>query len=319
MDWSLPALVVGGVIGFILHRRARAGETAERLTAANVQPTKNEQQKVGPYTLIEEIGRGPSAVVYRAKKSKLIGPKKEVALRVFRPATTGIGDFTARFYREMLIGNELDHPNIVKVIEGDEDQGLFYIALELVEGQSLEQFLNQGLPPLEKGVEMIVELLKALDYAHRHKVVHRDIRPSAILITEGGQLKVGEFGLGKTIGDVSVTEKGVFLGSAAYGAPELLTDGTAVADARADQYSAGMVAFEILTGRLPVEGKGAREITQAIVEQEFSSVKDVNPEIPENLAHVVDTMLAKKPEKRYATISSALEVLEDIRQQTSQG
>ncbi len=316
MDWSVPALLVAGLVGVVLYKRARAGETGERLTAATVHPVKKEEQKVGPYTLIEEIGRGPAAVVYRAKKTKLIGPKKEVALRVFRPATTGIGDFAHRFYREMMIGKELDHPNIVKVIEGNEDDGLFYIALELVQGRSLEQFLNQGVPPLQKGLEMISELLKALDYAHRHKVVHRDIRPSAILVTEEGQLKVGEFGLGKTVGDVSVTEKGVFLGSAAYGAPELLTDGTAVADARADQYSAGMVAFEILTGRLPFEATGAKEITQAIVEKELPSVREINPEVPETLAHVVDTMLAKKPEKRYATISSALEVLEDIREQT---
>ncbi|MCA9794364.1 MAG: serine/threonine protein kinase [Candidatus Eremiobacteraeota bacterium] len=267
--------------------------------------------KLGRYKITEKIGKNEDAVLYKGT-SRGLGGSKTVLLKVYKPDSVTRDDFQARFYREMLIGHELDHPNIVKVISGAEEEGMFYLALEHVDGTPLSERMAEGPVDRAQALKWLTELLRGLEHAHRHNVIHRNLNPQAILIDDEGTLRLTDFGLGKTKGDVSITKKGVSLGTPAYLAPELITRGTSAADARADQYSAGVVAYELLSGRLPYPNRNLVELTDSIVAGEMTPLTEVAPDVPDSVVGLVETMLANSPDKRFPALSTALTILEEL-------
>lgn len=308
MGLTIGIVVAVAVVALAIKFKPRPDE-GERAHAGLSTQTPD-LTKLGRYRITEKIGKSEDAILYKGT-SRGLGGSKTVILKVYQPDSVTRDDFQARFYREMLIGHELDHPNIVKVISGAEEEGMFYLALEHVEGTPLSERLSQPVE-LPQALKWLTELLRGLEHAHRHNVIHRNLNPGAILIDNEGTLRITDFGLGKTKGDVSITKKGVSLGTPAYLAPELITRGTSAADARADQYSAGVVGYELLSGRLPYPNRNLAQLTESIVAGEMTPLAEVVPGIPDAVVGLLETMLATSPDKRFPALSAPLSILEDL-------
>ncbi|MGE0491748.1 MAG: serine/threonine protein kinase [Vulcanimicrobiota bacterium] len=308
MGLTIGIVVAVAVVALAIKFKPRPDE-GERAHAGLSQQTPD-LTKLGRYKITEKIGKSEDAILYKGT-SRGLGGTRTVVLKVYKPDSVTRDDFQARFYREMLIGHELDHPNIVKVISGAEEEGMFYLALEHVEGTPLSERLSQPVA-LPQALKWLTELLRGLEHAHRHNVIHRNLNPGAILIDNEGTLRITDFGLGKTKGDVSITKKGVSLGTPAYLAPELITRGTSAADARADQYSAGVVGYELLSGRLPYPNRNLAQLTESIVAGEMTPLAEVVPGIPDAVVGLLETMLATSPDRRFPALSTPLSILEDL-------
>ena len=204
---------------------------------------------LGKYRILESIGRGGFATVYKARHISL---GSEVALKVMLRVLSEEESFVQRFQLEARQTARLDHPNIVRVLDLDEDQGQVFIAMEYVQGRDLRQMIKGQLLPLEQVVAIIRQVAEALDYAHSRDLVHRDVTPGNILVREDGAVKLADFGIVKAITNTKLTQTGATIGTPAYMSPEQ-TQGHTVTN-QSDIYSLGVVAYEMLTGRVPFSG-----------------------------------------------------------------
>ena len=253
----------------------------------------------GRYELLSELGRGTSGVVYKVFDPKL---DRLVALKILRPELTsleesGVG-FKERFHQEAVAAGRLTHPAIVAVHDVGEADGRPFMVMEYIEGGTLADLLLGGQPlPLADAVEIVLQVCAALDYAHRHGVVHRDIKPRNILVGLG-VTKVTDFGTARILG-ASHTLTGTMLGTPAYMSPEMVRG--QAADPRSDLFSVGVVLYETLTGVNPFNATDLAAVLYRIVNLEAPSVRHHNTELPPALDRVLRRALAKEPEARYAT------------------
>src|SRR5579862_457791 len=250
------------------------------------------------YELTHLIARGGMAEVYRARDRLLDRP---VALKVLFPELSVDRAFVERFRREAQAAAKLSHPNIVPVFDWGEDTGSYFIVMEFVDGRPLSAVLRET-GPLDpaRAAGITTQVAAALASAHRHGVVHRDIKPGNVLITNDGQVKVTDFGIARAVNtEESLTQTGAVMGTATYFSPEQ-AEGIGV-DARSDIYSLGVVLFEMLTGRPPFLGDTPVSVASKHVRDHPPMPRDINPAIPPTFEAVIMKCMAKSAEHRYQT------------------
>lgn len=263
------------------------------------RPVERAPQFCGRYELLSELGRGTSGVVYKAHDPKL---DRMVAMKILRPELvsleeSGVG-LKQRFHQEAVAAGRLTHPAIVAVHDVGESDGRPFMVMEYIEGGTLADLLLGGRPlPLAEAVGIAVQVCAALDYAHRHGVVHRDIKPRNILVGPG-VTKVTDFGTARILG-ASHTQTGTMLGTPAYMSPEMVRG--QAADPRSDLFSLGVVLYETLTGVNPFNAADLAAVLYRIVNLEAPSIRHHNAELPPALDRVLRRALAKEPEARFAT------------------
>ena len=261
----------------------------------------------GRYEVIERVGLGGMAEVYRAR-DELLG--REVAVKVLNDKLSGDKSFVERFRREAQAAANLSHPNIVSLYDYGSDAGANFIVMELIDGRGLEQIIAEEGPLLpERAAEMASDVARALERAHATGLVHRDIKPSNIMITSYGQTKVTDFGIARAIGDgdQTMTQTGMVIGTASYLSPEQ-AQGNPV-DARSDVYALGCVLYEMLTGGPPFKGDTPLSIAYKHVREDAEKPSTLNPDVPSALDAIVMKALAKNPDNRY---QSAREMRDDL-------
>jgi serine/threonine protein kinase len=264
--------------------------------------------QLGRYQILEEIGRGGMAVVYKAYQPSL---NRYVALKVLPAQYQNDAELLARFRREAEAAKALAHPNIVRVFEVGEAQGMPFIAMEYVEGGSVASELSRRHGPLDTGTAtgIAAQIAAALDYAHQQGVIHRDVKPSNMLLARDGRALLSDFGIAKAAGKRTLTQKGTLLGTPAYMSPEQAR-GRRNIDGRSDIYSLGVVLYEMLTGDVPFRGDDPTVILRAVLDDAPAPPSWLYPAIPPAVERIVLRALAKEPEKRYATAGEMLAALQ---------
>jgi eukaryotic-like serine/threonine-protein kinase len=263
-----------------------------------MQPVENPRVYSGRYELTHLIARGGMAQVYRAMDRQLDRP---VALKVLFPELSVDRTFVERFRREAQAAANLSHPNIVPVFDWGEDDGAYFIVMEFIDGRPLSAVLRDAQKLQPRQIATIgAGVAAALAFAHRHGVVHRDVKPGNVLITPDGDVKVTDFGIARAVNtEESLTQTGAVMGTAAYFSPEQ-AEGKGV-DARSDIYSLGVVLYEMATGRPPFTGDSPVAVASKHVRDLPVLPRDVNPSVPPALEAVVMKAMAKDPADRYGS------------------
>ena len=266
-------------------------------------------QVVGHYRILEKLGGGGMGVVYKALDTKL---DRSVALKFLPPHLSMDEEAKARFIHEAKAASALDHVNIGYIHEIDEtDDGQLFIAMAFYAGETLKKKITRGPLPIDEALDYAVQIAEGLGRAHEAGIIHRDIKPANVMVTEEGLVKIVDFGLAK-MADVSLTQTGTTLGTVAYMSPEQ-AQGEAV-DQRTDLWSLGVVLYELLTGERPFRGDYAEAIIYAIRHDEPEPITALRPEVPEDLARIVENLLRKDREARYASAEALLADLQAIKQ-----
>src|SRR6266566_707304 len=248
----------------------------------------------GRYRIVRKLGTGGMANVYLAE-DEVLG--RRVAIKILNDRHAGDDQFVERFRREAKNAASLSHPNIVSIYDRGEAEGTYYIAMEYLDGRSLKELIvSRGPAPVTVSIEYARQILQALRFAHRHGIVHRDIKPHNVLVDAEGRVKVTDFGIARA-GTSQMTEAGSIVGTAQYLSPEQAR-GTNV-DQRSDVYSLGIVLYELLTGTVPFNGDTPVEIAMKHLSAVPPEPSTLRPEIPHDLDMVVTRALAKDPEDRY--------------------
>jgi serine/threonine protein kinase len=266
--------------------------------------------KAGRYEIMGELGRGAMGVVYKAT-DPVIG--RTVAVKTIKLSEEGTGlsrpELLTRFQTEARAAGLLTHPNIVVVFDAGEEDGLYYITMELVEGKSLQAHLDGGQAfALPRVLRIMEQTCSALQFAHERNVVHRDIKPANIMLTPDDTVKVTDFGTAKILQFGTMQQTAHVMGTPSYMSPEQVK-GRAV-DGRSDIFSLGVLLYEMVTGEKPFPGQNITTVIYKIVNEEPVPPRQINPSIHPGISAVVIKALAKEPEARY---QSCREMLEDLR------
>ncbi|MBN2414592.1 protein kinase [bacterium] len=255
---------------------------------------------ISHYKIIEELGRGGMGTVYRARDTKL---DRFVALKFLPPHLSRSPEDKKRFIHEARAASALDHPNICTVYEISEtDDGQLYIAMACYEGESLRDRISRGPLPAEEAVEIAVQIARGLEKAHAKGIVHRDIQPANILLTEDGTVKIVDFGLAKLADRSLMTKEGTTLGTAAYMSPEQ-TRGDAV-DQRTDIWALGVILYEMLTGERPFKGDYEQAVIYSILNETPEPVGKHESGMPAELEPIIEQALVKEKDDRYQTMEA---------------
>src|SRR3989440_11432219 len=266
--------------------------------------------KAGRYEIVGELGRGAMGIVYKAV-DPVIG--RTVAVKTIRLSEEGTGltraELLQRFQTEARAAGLLTHPNIVVVYDAGEEDGQYYITMELVEGKSVQALIDDGHAfPLPRVLRIMEQACSALQYAHDRNVVHRDIKPANIMLTADDTVKVTDFGTAKILQFGTVSQTSHVMGTPSYMSPEQVK-GRAV-DGRSDIFSLGVMLYEMVTREKPFPGQNITTVIYKIVNEEPVPPKRVDPSIHAGISAVVMRALAKDPDRRY---QSCREMLEDLR------
>ena len=262
------------------------------------------------YEILECIGTGGMAVVYKARCHRL---NRLVAVKILKPELASDAEFRRRFHDESRAVAMLSHPNIVAVYDVSHSDDLNYIVMELIDGITLKQYMQKRGVPLNwrEALHFITQIMKALGHAHSRGIIHRDIKPHNIMVLRDGSVKVADFGIARLTSAAQSTLTQEALGSVHYISPEQ-AKGSYI-DGRSDIYSAGVVLYEMTTGRLPFEGDTPVSVAIQHINSIPISPRELNPEIPEALEAITMKAMAPDPDQRYASADEMLEDLEEFR------
>lgn len=263
----------------------------------------------GRYELLERIGDGGMAVVYKARCRLL---NRYVAIKILKPEFTKDLKFIENFKRESQAAASLSHPNIVNIFDVGREGNIHYIVMELVEGRVLSELIKEK-GPLEwrQAVEIVKQMASALSLAHKNHIIHRDVKPQNILITEDGVPKLADFGIAKAINaSTLVGATGTVLGSVHYFSPEQARGG--YVDEKSDIYSLGIVLYELLTGRVPFDGDNPVNVALMHINDEMTPPSRIVSGIPPQLEQVVMKATRKYQTERYANADEMYEALENV-------
>jgi len=262
-------------------------------------------QYLGQYELLSRINRGSTSTIYKAYQSKL---DRYVAIKVLSPHVVDQEGFLDRFTQEARAVAQLDHPNIVPVYDFDQTGDVAYIVFKYVESGSLRSMMNGGPMELGLAVDIVMQIGLALGYAHKRGVIHRDVKPSNVLIGEGRWALLTDFGLAKILGGgKKLTHTGIGMGTPDYMAPEQAQG--LPGDGRADLYSLGVMLYEMLTGRVPFEADSSMGVVVKHITEPPPPPRQFNPEIPLAVEKVVLNAMEKDPTRRYQTAEAMIAAL----------
>jgi len=249
----------------------------------------------GRYKLLQMIGGGGMANVYLAHDMIL---DRDVAIKILRLDFAHEDEFIRRFQREAQSATSLTHENIVSIYDVGEENDIYYIVMEYVDGMTLKQYIQYYHPiPLEQSLDIMKQLTSAISHAHQNHIVHRDIKPQNILVDHHGHVMITDFGIAMALSATSITQTNAVLGSVHYLSPEQARGG--MATKKSDIYSLGIVMFELMTGRLPFSGESAVSIALKHLQSETPSPRRWNPDIPQSVENIVLKATAKDPFVRY--------------------
>src|ERR671934_1510232 len=248
----------------------------------------------GRYRIVRKLGAGGMADVYLAEDQELGRP---VAIKILNDRHAADDQFVERFRREAKNAAGLSHPNIVSIYDRGTAEGTYYIAMEYLDGRSLkEMIIGRGPAPIKTAIDYARQILAAVGFAHRHGIVHRDIKPHNVLVSPEGRLKVTDFGIARS-GASQMTEVGSIIGTAQYLSPEQARG--AGTDARSDVYSMGVVLYELLTDQVPFTGDTPVEIAMKHLSEVPRKPSELRPEVTSDLDSIVLRALAKDPDDRF--------------------
>ncbi len=282
---------------------------AKRAKTNEMAPIYLEGQNLGKYRILEPLGRGGMAQVYKAYHPQL---DRYVAIKVLRSDLVEEAEFLARFRREARAVAALRHPHIVQIYDFDAQDDLYYMVMELLEGDTLKAYLNvlrvrgERLPQGET-VRIFSDVLDGLAYAHGEGITHRDLKPANIMLTRRGQAVLTDFGIAQIVGGTQYTVSGALMGTLSYMAPEQGLDGHC--DARSDIYSLGIAYYEALTGTVPFDADTPLAILMKHINDPLPMPRKVDPSIPEPFERVALKALSKRPDDRFQSAAEMAEAL----------
>ena len=265
---------------------------------------------IGKYRVVGKIGKGAMGEVYKAHDPLL---NRFVALKTITVTLASDPDFKKRFQREAQSAAALNHPNIITVFDFGEEQGITYMAMELLEGVDLREAIRgKALGHLGRKLEVMQQILEGLAFAHSRGVVHRDLKPGNIHLQPTGHVKILDFGLARALGASDMTKTGTVMGTPHYMSPEQVRGQKA--DARSDVFSLGSVFYEILSQHRPFEADSVAAVLQHILEQEPDPIRKWDAEVPPSCVALVERALLKEPARRYADAGEMLHALVEARE-----
>jgi serine/threonine protein kinase len=272
--------------------------------------------KAGRYELRDELGRGAMGVVYHAL-DPVIG--RNVAVKTMHLSEAGTGmsreELVGRFQTEARAAGLLTHPNIVVIYDAGEEEGLFYITMELVEGRSLQSLLDaRQLFPLPRVMKLMEQVCSALDFAHQHNVVHRDIKPANLMLTADDSVKITDFGTAKIL-QFGTAQTSHVMGTPSYMSPEQVK-GKPV-DGRSDIFSLGVILYELMTGEKPFPGQNITTVIYKIINEEPIPPRSLDSSIHPGLSAVITRALSKDPDTRFQNCHELLDALKNYREMVS--
>ena len=257
------------------------------------------------YEILQKIGNGGMATVYKAQDQVL---KRYVAVKVLREEFTTDEEFIRRFNTEAQSAASLAHPNIVSIYDVGTEENIYYIVMELIQGKTLKEIINEDeVLPWKWSLDIAMQIASALEVAHKNNIVHRDIKPHNIIITEDGVAKVTDFGIAKAVSNSTITAFGTTIGSVHYFSPEHARGG--FTDAKSDLYSLGVVMYEMLTGRVPFDADTPVSIALKHMQEKPVEPIKLNPAIPYSVNKIIMKAMEKDLNLRY---QSATEMLKDL-------
>ena len=257
------------------------------------------------YEIIEQIGTGGMSDVYKAKCHKL---NRYVAIKVMKSEFSEDKTFVSKFRAEAQSVAGFTHPNVVNVYDVGDENGIYYIVMELVEGITLKKYIEKrGKLPFKEAVSIAIQVANGLDAAHKHHIVHRDIKPQNIIVSKEGKVKVTDFGIAKVASSSTINSSST-MGSVHYISPEQARGG--YSDERSDIYSLGITIFEMLTGTVPFDGDSTVAVAVQHIQDEIPAPSTVAADIPVSIDKIVLKCTQKKPDRRY---QSAAELITDLK------
>ena len=272
---------------------------------------------ISHYHILEKLGEGGMGIVYKAQDTKL---DRLVALKFLPQQITVSDEDKARFLQEAKAISALNHPNIATIHDIDEVDGHKFLVLEYIPGGTLKSKLKHLKSEdkefsLSEVLEYGIQAAEALAHAHRHQIIHRDVKTDNLMLTEEGKVKLTDFGLAKLRGSAQVTKTGTPVGTAAYMSPEQIR-GEEI-DHRSDIFSFGVVLYELLTSHLPFRGEFETALSYSILNENPPPAKSLRKDTPPELEKVIDRCLEKEKAKRYQTGEEIVDALREIQQRIS--
>ena len=263
-------------------------------------------KNLGPYRVDRKLGQGGMGTVYLAHDTNLQRP---VAVKVLTPQLADDLEYVDRFVREARLAAQISHANVVQVYYAAAEAGVAFMALELIEGGSLKELAEQGKLAPRQAVQIARDAARGLGAAHKRGIVHRDLKPENILLTQDGDVKIADFGLARS-GVSTITQTGIYMGTPHYSSPEQCA--TDEVSPVSDLYSLGVVLYELLAGQLPHDAKTPVALFSKIMSSPPPPLVELCPDLPPSLIAVVDKLLEKQPEDRYADAAALVEDLERV-------
>lgn len=264
--------------------------------------------RLGRYEVLGELGQGAMGIVYKARDPLI---DRIVAIKTINLglALDEKEEYEGRFYQEAKAAGRLSHPNIVTIYDVGKNGDVAYIAMEFLEGRELRDIMNEDrLLSVDQVLDIAAQVAQGLDYAHEHDIVHRDVKPSNVMVVHDGHVKITDFGIARMASSAVRTQTGMVLGSPKYMSPEQVM-GKAI-DQRSDIFSLGVMLYEMLTGQAPFNGDNVNAIMYQTLNAIPATPDSINPEVPEMVNFIVAKALAKKLEDRY---QNARDIAVDLR------
>ncbi|MBQ6151804.1 MAG: Stk1 family PASTA domain-containing Ser/Thr kinase [Mogibacterium sp.] len=262
----------------------------------------------GRYELLEKIGDGGMAVVYKGKDKLL---NRFVAVKILRPEFTKDATFVENFKRESQAAAGLSHPNIVGVYDVGREGNINYIVMELIEGDTLNKIIEKEAPmDYRKVIDISKQVASALRIAHKNKIIHRDVKPHNIMVTNDGVVKLADFGIARAVNDATLSTGSKIVGSVHYFSPEQARGN--YVDERSDIYSLGIVMYEMLTGKVPFDGDNPVTVALKHINEEIVPPRELEPSIPPALERIVMKATSKFQTNRYANADELIQDLDNV-------